>query len=156
LDYVKSAPELGEFDDIGSFFILKRLIEEVEQACRAADISIGDGVAFGTRPELNPEASQLPVMETDASIISVNAPFLPLCNLTSKLLALTVETRNQNGANKPNRFPRSGTRKGRSVGAAFSFCAMMTVRRRNGWPARRRASASTSTASTRTRITSSG
>jgi hypothetical protein len=97
LDYVKSAPELGEFDDIGSFFILKRLIEEVEQACRAADISIGDGVAFGTRPELNPEASQLPVMETDASIISVNAPFLPLCNLTSKLLALTVETRNDRG-----------------------------------------------------------
>jgi hypothetical protein len=87
---ILSAPVAGPFDDGNASFLIGRIVQEIEAACHARKIPIREGVAFGVSPEFGLRASQMPVLTTDASIITVSLPFLPFCNLVSKVLASSL------------------------------------------------------------------
>jgi hypothetical protein len=78
------------WDDINGRQILERIIREIEEACRQHQIPVRSGVVYGISPQLGLLISQLPVLETQASIIDVSAPFITFCNLITKSLARTL------------------------------------------------------------------
>jgi hypothetical protein len=96
-DHLATVDPGSELDDLNVQFILKRIVAEVEAACKKGDIPTFDGVAYGVSPNFALEASQLPVLETQASIIEVSLPFLPFCNFISKTIALTLPQEHHNG-----------------------------------------------------------
>lgn len=87
---LKRLPRGAPLDDMNVTLILAQVIDRVEAACRRAEVPIREGIAFGLQPALGLEASQLAVMGTEASIITVSQGFLPFCNLISKAVALSM------------------------------------------------------------------
>lgn len=90
LDLLRNLPPGGPFDDLNITLILANVIKRIEAICNAGQIPIGEGAAYGVTPQLGLEASQLAVMETRASIITVSQGFPTFCNMVSKGVALSV------------------------------------------------------------------
>ncbi|NOX84043.1 MAG: hypothetical protein GXP06_13875 [Alphaproteobacteria bacterium] len=92
-DYMQllaEAPARSEFDDIGSYIILKSIIDRIENICGEVTAPTHDGVVFGAFPCYGVNAFQAQVMTTEASIIAVSNQFIPFCNQVSKAMAKTL------------------------------------------------------------------
>jgi hypothetical protein len=87
---LEATPPGSALDDLNARMILKRVLDEIEQVCKTLNIPIRSGVVFGVAPEPGLIASQRPVMQTGASILSFSLPFVIFCNLISKALARTI------------------------------------------------------------------
>lgn len=94
---IRQQQNVTAFDDPSAVVILESLINEVEKACRAANTPIGEGVVFGTLPQLGISASQQSVMGTGASIIAISTAFVPFCSQASKLMTSMLPHRSVNG-----------------------------------------------------------
>ena len=90
LDTLKALPIGARFDDLNVTLILTDVIRRIEAICSDGKIPIRDGVAYGVAPRLGLEASQLAVMGTRASIITVSQGFPIFCNMVSKAVALSL------------------------------------------------------------------
>ncbi|HEY8594563.1 MAG TPA: hypothetical protein VIL84_04900 [Devosiaceae bacterium] len=90
LGLLRESPVAGEFDDPNAYFLLSQIVRDIEDACGSKNIPTRDGVVFGVSPKMGVQAQQMPVLETEASIISVTIPFLPFCNEVSKLVACSL------------------------------------------------------------------
>lgn len=103
---IRRLPELGPYDDLNAYLILKRLVSEIENACTALRLPTWSGVVFGTAPMLGLQAHQTSVQTTNASIIGVSPAFLPFCDFVSKALAvsLTTDPQKQTVSNDPEVF----------------------------------------------------
>lgn len=87
---IKSASAGSEFDDVNLRATLDRLMGEIEDACLEHGVSTHAGVAYGNDAALDLGIGQLPVLETEASIIDVSVHFLSFINQISRLLGRTV------------------------------------------------------------------
>jgi hypothetical protein len=87
---IRTAVPGAPFDDTNIQVILQGAVHEIESICHLGQIPIRDGVVYGVSPQLGLEASQMQVVGTEASIISVTLPFIPFINLVSKTLALCL------------------------------------------------------------------
>ena len=90
LELLRTVPAGAPFDDLNITLILAGVVRRVEEACARGGVPIGEGVAYGAHPKMGIEASQLAVMGTGASIITVSQGFPPFCNLISKAVALSM------------------------------------------------------------------
>ncbi|MGY4592421.1 hypothetical protein ACVWXL_000167 [Bradyrhizobium sp. GM22.5] len=75
---IKSASAGSEFDDVNLRATLDRLMGEIEDACLEHGVSTHAGVAYGNDAALDLGIGQLPVLETEASIIDVSVHFLSI------------------------------------------------------------------------------
>jgi hypothetical protein len=82
----------SEYDTPQGQSILGDLMRDIQSACAARGIPIGDGVVFGLSLEPTIGAGSLSVLGTQASIISVTGPLINFCSIASKLLAFTMDT----------------------------------------------------------------
>ncbi len=96
-DTLRQRPDSGPNDDINARWILSEVLSQVERAAAKLDVPGLDGVAYGATPEFGLQASQQGVSGTEASIISVTLSFLPFCNITAKLLAVSLIHGEQGG-----------------------------------------------------------
>jgi hypothetical protein len=91
LEMVRAAPELGKFDDVNVYLIMRRVLAEIEDACRILKIPTRGGVVFGASPILGQRPQQSPVSLAEGfSIVNVSMSFLPFCDLISAVLAHTL------------------------------------------------------------------
>jgi hypothetical protein len=97
LEALRQRPDGGPNDDINTLWILSDVLSQVERAAAVLGVPGLDGVAYGAAPEFGLQASQQGVYGTEASIISVTLPFLPFCNMTAKLLAISLIHGEQDG-----------------------------------------------------------
>ncbi|MGU3663928.1 ImmA/IrrE family metallo-endopeptidase [Methylobacterium sp. A49B] len=79
-------------DDPNARLILAHSIEEIEHACKDLGLEVQAGVVYGGNPTSGLMASQRSVSFTGgaASIVEVSIPFLPFCNLVSRMMTLTL------------------------------------------------------------------
>jgi hypothetical protein len=94
---VREIQVAGKFDDVNAQLILKGIIKKIEEACRSAGVPIGGVVSFGTSPEFGLGASQLAVMQSEASILQITFPLVSFFSQISKLLALSMPYSVENG-----------------------------------------------------------
>ena len=87
---IRTAVPGAPFDDTNIQLIVQGVVHEIESICRLGLIPIRDGVVHGVSPQLGLRASQMQVLGTKASIISVTLPFIPFINLVSKTFALCL------------------------------------------------------------------
>lgn len=106
---VAAAPCRGIYDDPNAYLILERAVREIEVACTDAGLPLRSGVAVGPIPKLGLEIGQLPVLTTEAGIIVASVPFLPFCNMMSKVLATSLPHTFEAGRWKIDHDPRSVT-----------------------------------------------
>jgi hypothetical protein len=90
LKILQGTTQGGPFDDLNVSFILEGVVHRVEAVCLRGGVPVREGVAYGVQPKMGLEASQLAVMGTSASIITVSQGFPPFCNLISKAVALSM------------------------------------------------------------------
>jgi len=91
LEDVRGAPELSKHDDVNVNMIMRRVLSEIEDACRTFDIPTRGGVVFGASPVLGQEPRLSPVSLAEGfSIINVSISFIPFCDLIATLLAQTL------------------------------------------------------------------
>lgn len=77
-------------DDPSIRLILHGMIEKVEAICSVRGVPIREGVVYGVAHRPGLMASQMPVLETHASIIDVTLPFVSFCNQISKAMAASL------------------------------------------------------------------
>jgi hypothetical protein len=90
LKILSEQPQGSDFDSPDAILILSGLIHRVEMANAQLKLPTRGGVVFGNAPGTGLIASQMPVLQTELSIIEVTLPFLIFCNLVSKALAHTI------------------------------------------------------------------
>jgi hypothetical protein len=76
VERISSLQQGSDFDDPGATLILRAIIERIEAACRSLELSVKGGVVFGNAAGDGLVARQLPVLETELSIIEVTLPFI--------------------------------------------------------------------------------
>ncbi|MFZ5733649.1 MAG: hypothetical protein ACOY4O_13000 [Pseudomonadota bacterium] len=90
LNALKDIPSGSPYDDPHALHIINRIVNEVERICRKHNLPVGDGVVFGVTPTFELHASQMPVLETEASILGLSIPFFVFCNAITKAMAKTL------------------------------------------------------------------
>ena len=82
---------IGAYDDINAILILKRVINEIEQACAELNFETPGAVVSGLLPQYGLEAGQKRVPWTNASsILGFSTSFFPFFDLISTALAASL------------------------------------------------------------------
>lgn len=77
-------------DDGFTHKIMQHHCEEVESACRRAEIPLRGGVSYGVSPTVDLNAERHAVPTTETSVVQVTAGFILFCSHLSKALALSM------------------------------------------------------------------
>lgn len=83
---VAASPKGSDFDDVGSYIVLRQLVERVEHVCKNNRIPIKDGVVFGAFPSLGVNAFLSNVPTTQVGMLCVSSAFVPFFSILSKLM----------------------------------------------------------------------
>src|ERR1700721_2262076 len=83
-------PSKSNFDDQGALFFFGGLVEKIGCACTELGAPLRNGVVWGVSKVRGLVASQMPILETDVSMVEVTFPFITFCDLVSKLMAHTL------------------------------------------------------------------
>lgn len=87
---IHSTPNGTAYDDLNALHILGRVIGEIELACKQKKVPIREGVTFGVTPTFELQASLMPVMLREASIMGLSIPLFVFGNVITKAMAKTL------------------------------------------------------------------
>jgi len=88
--YLQSLTLPNPRDEPFTYAIVTELCEQIEATCAELKIPLHSGVAFGSDPDVNLEASLFPVPFTDASVITLSGGFISFCSHISKVIAQSL------------------------------------------------------------------